>query len=133
METIYNTPLRDILDIRDGFKIKLINEPYNFLNMMNGSEKNFVIIKKLKEPVDLIHLFTRSEKELSVEFPVLIKYIKPEGMFWVSWPKSKSNQNSDLNESLVRKIGLLYGLVDTKACLIDEDWSSLKLVYKIKD
>jgi hypothetical protein len=54
-------------------------------------------------------------------------------MLWISWPKSTSSLKTDLNESLVREIGLKNGLVDVKIIAIDKDWSGLKFVYRIAD
>jgi hypothetical protein len=33
----------------------------------------------------------------------------------------------------VREIGLGNGLVDVKVCAVDETWSGLKFVYRLKD
>ena len=40
---------------------------------------------------------------------------------------------TDLNENLIRDIGLGLGLVDVKVCAVDETWSGLKFVYRLKD
>ncbi len=38
-----------------------------------------------------------------------------------------------LTENLVREIGLAAGLVDVKVSAIDQIWSGLKFVYRLKD
>jgi hypothetical protein len=133
MKNVNDTPLHKKLDIKEGFEVKLINEPDNFLTSLNGIRETVHFQKILIEPIDMIHLFTRSKKELWVEFPVLKNFIKTNGMLWVSWPMKSSNYVSDLDENVVREIGLLNGLVDTKVCSIDETWSALKFVYSTKD
>jgi hypothetical protein len=40
---------------------------------------------------------------------------------------------TDLSENLVREIGLAAGLVDVKICAVDEVWSGLKFVFRLKD
>ena len=40
---------------------------------------------------------------------------------------------TDLNENLVREIGLAAGLVDVKVCAVTEVWSGLKFVRRLKD
>jgi len=53
---------------------------------------------------------------------------------WVSWPKSScSFANTNLTENIVRQVGLENGLVDVKIVSIDNDWSGLKFVYRLKD
>ncbi|HKP97427.1 MAG TPA: DUF3052 domain-containing protein, partial [Fibrobacteria bacterium] len=38
-----------------------------------------------------------------------------------------------LGENRVREIGLAVGLVDVKVCAVDETWSGLKFVYRLRD
>jgi hypothetical protein len=40
---------------------------------------------------------------------------------------------TDLTENMIRELALESGLVDVKVCAIDEIWSGLKLVYRLKD
>ncbi len=34
---------------------------------------------------------------------------------------------------MVREIGLAHGLVDVKVCAVDQTWSALKFVRRLKD
>jgi hypothetical protein len=52
---------------------------------------------------------------------------------WVAWPKKASGVPTDLTEDRVREVALAAGLVDNKVCAIDEIWSGLRCVYRIKD
>ena len=54
-------------------------------------------------------------------------------MLWISWPKKSSGMASDLDENVVRKIGLDAGLVDVKVCAVNDVWSGLKFVIRVKD
>ena len=52
---------------------------------------------------------------------------------WIAWPKRASGVSTDVTEDVVRKSGLAAGLVDNKVCAIDETWSGLRLVYRLRD
>jgi Tfp pilus assembly PilM family ATPase len=54
-------------------------------------------------------------------------------MLWVAWPKKASGGTTDLSDGVVRTAGLDLGLVDVKVCAIDETWSGLKFVRRLKD
>jgi hypothetical protein len=54
-------------------------------------------------------------------------------MVWISWPKKSSGVKTDLDENIVRKLGLKTGLVDVKVCAVDDVWSGLKFVFRLKD
>jgi hypothetical protein len=64
--------------------------------------------------------------------------LAPQGMFWVSWPKRIKGTlpvtvPDPLDENIIREIGLKAGLVDIKVCAVDETWSGLKFVVRLKD
>ncbi len=54
-------------------------------------------------------------------------------MVWVCWPKKAAKVSTDLNDGVVREIGLAAGVVDVKVCAIDEVWSGLKFVRRLAD
>ena len=54
-------------------------------------------------------------------------------MVWVCWPKKASKVPTDIDENVVREIGLAAGYVDVKVCAIDETWSGLKFVRRLAD
>ena len=83
--------------------------------------------------MDVYLFFAKDRAELEREFPRLKEVIPKDGMLWISWPKGSSNLSTDLNEDAVRGIGLENGLVDVKVISVDEDWSALKFVYRLKD
>ncbi|MBI3666750.1 MAG: hypothetical protein HY236_11110 [Acidobacteria bacterium] len=51
----------------------------------------------------------------------------------VAWPKKASGFPTDITEDTVRGAGLEAGLVDNKVCEVDETWSGLRLVIRLKD
>ena len=70
---------------------------------------------------------------LEAEFPKLKAALTSDGMLWISWPKKSSKVATDLKEDIIREIGLTNGLVDVKVAAVDEVWSGLKFVYRLKD
>jgi hypothetical protein len=54
-------------------------------------------------------------------------------MLWVAWPKKAAKVETDLTENVVREYGLAAGLVDVKICAVDETWSGLKFVRRLRD
>jgi hypothetical protein len=86
-----------------------------------------------KSSLDFAMLFTKSRAELTREFARIAKDLAPAGMLWTSWPKKSSGVATDLDENVVREIGLDAGLVDVKVCAVTEVWSGLKFVRRLKD
>jgi hypothetical protein len=75
----------------------------------------------------------RAEAELRSAFAPAAARLTPSGMLWVARPKKAAKVPTDLTEGVVQKIGLDAGLVDTKVCAIDETWSGLRFVRRLKD
>lgn len=91
------------------------------------------MVKNLNGRLDVIQFFTKESKELRSKFSNLKRALSENGILWISWPKSSSKAKTDLNENIVREIGLGNGLVDVKIAVIDEIWSGLKFVRRLKD
>lgn len=81
----------------------------------------------------LIISFATRRAQLKGQFPSLARSAYPDGALWIAWPKGTSGVPTDLTESVVRKIGLTHGVVDIKVAAIDEVWSGLKFVFRLKD
>lgn len=116
------------LDIRGGLSVKFINEPNYYSNILGQIPADVKIFKRLTQPVDWIHLFTKSRKELMVEFPALKKYVMPNGTLWISWPKKSSNLVTDLTKEIIREIGINNNFVNSDECEIDDNWNGMKFI-----
>jgi len=125
--------LAEKLDIREGFRIAVVNSPEQYAQVLGRLPPGVVIVKRVEGPLDLVHFFTKSRVELEKNFPKFKKRLVSDGVFWVSWPKVSSKVAADLNETVVREVGLRNGLVDVKVISIDEVWSGLKFVLRLKD
>lgn len=127
------------LGIKEGYKIILLNQPENYGDILFPFPDNCSIFDTLSQDADFIQFFTENKKDLEIQFPHLKKSLKKDGSLWISWPKTlrqaqgKKQIPADLNENSIRDIGLQNGLVDVKVVAIDEKWSGLKFIYRLKD
>lgn len=127
------TPLDKKLGIKENFQCYFYNQPDYYFNLF----ETFPVIKESKRPaigsLDFIHVFVKSQKELETIGPKAKGYLKKDGMVWFSWPKGASGVKTDLNGNIIREYILGIGLVDIKVAAVDETWSGLKFVYRVKD
>jgi hypothetical protein len=126
------TPLPKKLGIKAGFRVRLANAPVEVRAELREALAECTVAKD-GSALDFAMIFTKSRVELIKEFSRLAKLLTPAGMLWVSWPKKSSGVASELDEHLVRRIGLDAGLVDVKVCAVTEVWSGLKFVRGVKD
>lgn len=127
------TPLPKKLGIKDGFHYALIDAPADVIAELKPSLQKCLTERDGKSPLDFAMLFAKSTAVLKREFGKTAKSLSPAGMLWVSWPKKASGVETDVNENIVRDIGLAAGLVDVKVCAVTDVWSGLKFVRRLKD
>ena len=129
-----NTPLLKKLGIKEGFRVGFVNSPTGFKKELGSMPADVkVSVTNLTKPLDLIILFVTKESALRATFPVLAEKLASNGMLWIAWPKKSSKVSTDLTFDNVQRIGLDAGLVDVKICAVNEIWSGLKFVYRLKD
>jgi len=125
------TPLPKKLGIKQHFRVALLELPGDVKAELKSALANCNVGKD--GPLDFAMIFVKSAEELKKQFPRFAKHLAPTGMLWVSWPKKASGVATDLDENEVRRIGLEAGLVDVKVCAVNEIWSGLKFVIRVKD
>jgi hypothetical protein len=126
------TPLPKKLGIKSGFRVWLANAPAEVRAELREAMAECEVVQQAGA-LDFAMMFTKSRTELAREFSRIAKRLTPAGMLWVSWPKKSSGVATDLDENVVRMIGLDAGLVDVKVCAVTEVWSGLKFVRRVKD
>jgi len=125
--------LVDKLGIKAGQRIALLNAPDEFGALLGPLPLGVSQTPILTTGLDFVHFFTTSRAELQATFPDLKAAIVTNGLIWISWPKKAAKVATDLDENIVREIGLAIGLVDVKVAAIDQVWSGLKFVYRKVD
>ena len=127
------TPLSKKLGIKDNFRLTFLNAPKGFQEELGQLPTGVEITTRSNKPFNLIVLFVKSERTLKKDFPKVAGKIARDGMIWVAWPKKSSGVSTDLSFDTVQTVGLSAGLVDVKICAVNEIWSGLKFVYRLKD
>src|SRR5258705_9169692 len=127
------TPLIKKLGVKEGFRVAIVDGPATFLKALGELPAGATVVSRLTGPLDLVVLFAETEQRLAKKFPMLADKLNANGMIWIAWPKKSSGVATDLSFGSVQQMGLGCGLVDVKICAIDEIWSGLKFVYRLKD
>ena len=112
------TPLPRKLGVREGSEVLILAE---------GAHQ------RLAGPYDVIVFFALTRAEVARRFAQLAARLEPNGRLWICWPKRSSGIATDVTENALREIILPSGLVDNKVAAIDESWSGLQFVIRLKD
>ena len=124
------TPLPRKLGVKDAHTVFLDGVPAGVeLGDLGGAH----VVRRLPRAADLTLTFYHRLARLAYRLPTLFGRTVTDGMVWVCWPKKASGLPTDLDENVVRDLGLELGFVDVKVAAIDETWSGLKFVRRLRD
>jgi len=111
--------------------MRLVSEPGNFRSILGALPDG--VRSSPRGELDFAMLFSKTIADLEKHFVALRDRLASNGTLWVSWPKKTSGVATELTENVVRDFGLANGLVDVKVCAVDDTWSGLKFVRRLKD
>ncbi len=129
------TPLSKKLVIKPGNTLALLHAPHGFSETLEPLPEEVTLLDELElmGSCDRIVAFYISMEQLEKELPLLREALTSDGRLWLAWPKRASRLPTDLCDGVVRDLGLESGLVDVKVCAIDETWSGLCFMFRLKD
>jgi hypothetical protein len=129
-----STPLAKKLGLKPGAIVLIQNSPKDYFQFFEDAPEELIFSRESgSDAIDFIHAFCVSNDQIEEVNKLLKPRLKTDGMLWISWPKGSSKKKAALNRDIIRAYFLAKGLVDVKVASIDEDWSGLKFVYRLKD
>ena len=127
------TPLTKKLGVKENDVMYIYNPPKKYFDWLSPLPKGVNVKSRVVGEMDFMHVFTPELSVFKKQFVECKKHLRKDGMLWISWPKKSSKVDTDLDENIIRDFGLANGLVDVKVCGVDEVWSGLKFVFRLKD
>jgi hypothetical protein len=122
-----NAALHKKLLLKPGMKVRLLNAPDGYRNDLLPLPAGVTLADKRADGTcDLVHLFVRSAADLAEWAGEATGCLKPDGLFWVAYPKKSSAIKADIDrdhgwEPLAKK-----GLRIVSLFSIDETWSAAR-------
>jgi hypothetical protein len=120
------TPLPRKLGVRDGSRVLVVAAPAGF--RLDAPHH----VRARNGAYDVLLVFCPHTAELHRRWPTAADRTAERGALWIAWPKRASGVPTDLTEDVVRAHALPLGWVDVKVCAVDETWSGLKLVRRLR-
>ena len=125
------TPLARKLGIKPGHRVLVLSAPEGFAipELPDGVK----VGTRASGKADVIVSFHTERRDYERRLPRLRACMEPAAGLWIAWPKKASKVPTDLDENAIRDFALANVLVDNKVAAIDETWSGLRLVIRLKD
>ena len=125
------TPLPKKLGIKPGHRVMVLSAPDGF--EAAALPEGVTVVRSARGKADVIVSFHTERAELAKRMPKLRAAMEPNAGLWIAWPKRTSKVPTDLTEDVVRDLALENVLVDNKVAALDEKWSGLRLVIRLRD
>jgi hypothetical protein len=123
------TPLTRKLGIKPGTAVALVDAPAGFEATLGELPPGAALSRGGRGRRQMTIWFTTSGAELARRLPAVARAVG-DGTLWIAWPKGSSELSTDLTQTSVMEAGLGAGLVDSKVCAIDDDWSGLRFTRR---
>jgi hypothetical protein len=127
------TPLPKKLGIKEGHRVALVDAPEGIEGLLGDLPPAVTVLRSARAPLDVVLWFVTERRVLERRLPQLAERLDRAGGLWICWPKKASGVATDVTKNVARDAALALGLVDNKVCAIDETWSGLRIVYRLRD
>lgn len=115
------------LQIKSGFKVKVLNAPENFPNIIGNIPLDIVIASNEVIKYDGLLIFAITKLDLLTALDQEAKSIANKTICWIFYPKAKSKLASNLNLMASWDDLKNYNLTPCASAAIDETWTALRI------
>lgn len=129
------TALHRKLGIKPGHRVLVVGPPRGWdLGVLDPDRTATVQVRASgAAPYDVVFAFCPDRATVVRTLPRVLPRVTEAGRLWLGWPKKASGVASDLDDNVVRGLGLATGLVDVKVCAVDQTWSALCFMTRLAD
>lgn len=112
------------LQIKKGNKVGLVNAPAGFglADLPDG----VALVRAAEAGLDVALLFAEDSEVLKRDAAATLSALKPEGIFWIAYPKKTSGLKTDLTRDEGWQVIAPLGLTPVTNIALDATWSVLR-------
>lgn len=114
------------LQIKPAQRILLVNAPASYHSLLQPLPREAQLFTKAEGTFDVIQLFVMNRQELQLDLKWLQDHLRPDTIFWITYPKKSSGIHSDLEMMQSWDETSKYGLSGVAAAAINEQWTALR-------
>jgi hypothetical protein len=115
------------LNIKTGSKVKFVNPPADYLDLIGGLPEGAVNEALNAEPVDQVIVFANNRSELEKYAPVWSELASNQTQVWIVYHKGTSKTKTDINRDSINSFANSISMQGVAMVSINDDWSALRL------
>jgi hypothetical protein len=105
----------------------LINAPEGYLKELGALQAGVEVVDKLSGKFDWVQLFVKNKAEIDKLAPRVVMTLKPESLWWISFPKGSSKIQTDLTRDKGWEALMGLDLKWTNLISVNDTWSAFSL------
>jgi hypothetical protein len=123
---VSDSSLAKKLQIKSGFRVTILNAPQEYQQLLGELPSGAQLVTRVEPPLDFAQVFVKTNQELEAQVPAILKALKKDGLFWVSYPKGGSKIKTDLNRDILWESMGRFRMVGVSLISIDGAWSAMR-------
>ena len=127
------TPLTKKLGIKAGARVALVRAPEGFERELGRLPEGVRLRTQARGAQDIVLFFATRAGGARASLRRTRACGRTRGRTLDRVAETNRGVATDLREGIVRELGLAHGLVDNKVCAVDDTWSGLRFVYRLRD
>jgi len=120
------SPLTKKLGLKPGQRVLVINAPEGYRDLLGALPEGVEMHDQPDGSYDFVQLFAKDKAQLERDAPVAIAALKPNGMFWISYPKQSSKVPTDITRDRGWDVVEQTGLQGVAMVSVDGVWSAFR-------
>lgn len=112
------------LQIKKGNKVGLVNASSGFA--LEALPDGVVLVMGTEPGLDVALLFAQDSEVLKQDAAATLSALKPDGIFWIAYPKKTSGLKTDLTRDEGWQVLVSQGLTPVTNIALDTTWSVLR-------
>jgi len=117
-------PLAKKLAVKPKMRMVALMSPDGYRELLGDLPEGASYTDRFDGSFDWIHLFVKSKAELEHWLPEIRGNMRPGGILWISFPRSKNA--TDLNRNSMIELPGRYGLEVVSNAVVNDEWTAYR-------
>jgi hypothetical protein len=113
------------LKLKPGHRAAILGAPEGYLEQLDPLPDGIELATRLTGKFDWVQVFVTNKSELDRQFPRVVRFLKPDSLLWLCFPKGTSKIQTDLTRDKGWDVVLASDLKWVNLVSVDETWSGM--------
>jgi hypothetical protein len=114
------------LQLKPGQRLLVINPPKGYVDQLATALDGIDVVIRAPSRSDAVLVFVNNLAETNRLTPKGIRSVKPEGLFWIAYPKGSAKVKTDVNRDRLWQTVEPFGWGGVRLIAMDEVWSAMR-------